>query len=178
MFGGRWCALLLVAGMTAGCGREPGTYNLPLHEAFQRLATNELEDFKFKRQCGILVHLVPDAVADQSVTWRVFSSDVALLDFTAHLTAVGSDKTKVTVEVSKDPDGTEAYQGADFYRRPAFHQPLRPAVEEAIAAVLEGREFDVMRLPRGGDVDRVCSIQRSGLESGHKFSVNDGPEDD
>ena len=162
-----------MAACLSACGPAPGVYDVGLHEAYTRLADNKLEDFKFARQCGILIHLVPTSVPDQHVTWRVFSSGVALLDFTVRLTAVDEDSTKVDIEVSKDPDGNEAYSGGVFYPRPAFHQPLRPAVEEAIASALQDRPFDIGRVPAAAEPDSVCNVQRAGLESGRVFTVND-----
>ena len=56
-------------------------------------------------------------------------------------------------------------------------QPLKPAVEEAIAAELEGRDFDPQRVPKPPEKDSVCLIQRGGLEHGHGFSVEDNLSD-
>jgi hypothetical protein len=69
--------------------------------------------------------------------------------------------------------GGEAYDGSQFYVRPAFNQPLRPAVEEQVAAILESRAFDVRRV--GPGTDKVCLVQRGGLESGRVFRVDDVP---
>jgi hypothetical protein len=167
-------ALFLAAGL-GGCGNEPGVYDLPLHEAFTRLATNKLEDFKFKRQCGILVHLSPEPIEDESITWRVFSSGEEVLKFTARLTAISGKKTKVAVEIAKDADGSDAYDGKDDYPRPAFKQPLRPALEEAVAAALEGRPLDESKLIDIPGDNRVCNVQRAGLEAGHRFTIHDEP---
>ena len=53
-------------------------------------------------------------------------------------------------------------------------QPLKPAVEEAIAAELEGRDFDPQRVPKPPERDRVCQIQKAALQSsGKPFSVED-----
>ena len=173
MSSARVVVAIIMAGSLAACGRAPGVYDLSVREAYERLAAAPLDDFKLARQCGILIHLMPQAVPNQSVSWHVYSGGIPLLDFTARLTPVGEKQTKVDIEISKDPDGTEAYAGNDFYPRPAFHQPLRPGVEEAVAAVLEGRPYDVWRVPKGGDVESVCNVQRAGLEAGHRFSIHD-----
>lgn len=175
MRGRRLVAVLLMAVGLAGCSRaEPGVYPLPVHDVFLKLAENKLDDFKRKRQCGLLIHFRPEGIVDKSVTWRVYSSGREMLSFTAHLTPLGETSTKVDVEVSKEPDGSEAYAGGDFYKRPALLQPLKPAVEEAIAAELEGRAFDPMRVPQPAERDRVCQIQKASLQSnGKPFSVED-----
>ncbi len=173
MASARLAAIVAMAALCWGCSRAPGVYDVTVHEAYARLAENPLADFSFARQCGILIHLIPTGVPDQSVTWTVYSSGEEMLNFTARLTPVGSSRTKVDIDVSKDSDGTEAYAGKDFYPRPALSQPLRPALEEAIGAVLEGRKFDAKRIPKPDKSDDVCGIQRGGLELGHRFSVDD-----
>lgn len=174
MRGRRFVVVLCLAAGLAGCSREPGVYPMGVHEVFTKLAENKLDDFKMKRQCGILIHFRPETILDKSITWRVYSSGYELLSFTANLTPVGDDKTRVEVAVSKDSDGTDAYAGGDFYPRPALQQPLKPAVEEAIAAELEGRAFDPERVPKPAESDSVCLVQRGRIESGHgAFSVED-----
>ena len=167
-------ALALAAALSA-CGKAPGVYDLAVHDAYEKLFYNKLEDFSFAQQCGILIHLRAEGVPDQSVTWHVYSSGVEMLNFTARLTPAGDDRTKVDIEVSKDPDGTEAYSGDKTYRRPALAQPVRPAIAEAVAAVLKGRPYDKSRVPPPPEADTVCNVQRAGLESGRTFHVDDEP---
>ena len=170
----RLLCVALMASALSGCGSGPGTYDLPLHEAFERLANQTFDDFKMARQCGTLIYIQPQPIPDESVTWLVTSGGEQQATFTARLSAVGDKKTKVIVEVSKDPDGSDAYDGKDDYPRPAFKQPLKPAVEEAIAAGLEGRPFDPQKLADLQGDNSVCNVQRAGLEStGRAFSVHD-----
>ena len=165
--------LMLAAGSLAGCQqpRPPGVYDVSVADAYQRLAANALPDMVFSKQCGILIHVIPEGVPNQQVTWRVYSSDQEVVQFTAVLTPLGDKQTKVDITLPAAPDGGEVYDGSKFYTRPAFQQPLRPAVAEQVAAILEGRKFDVSRV--GPGTDRVCMIQRGGLETGEQFSVND-----
>jgi hypothetical protein len=107
------------------------------------------------------------------VTWRVRSSGQEVLTFTAVLTPIGDKQTKVDIQIPPGPDGKEAYSQGQFHTRPAFNQPLRPAVAEQIAAILEGRPFDVSQI--GAPTDSVCNAQRGALESGMRFRVDDKP---
>ena len=143
-------------------------YDLPVAEAYRRLAHNELDALRLGRQCGILIHIRPQGDPRRnSVTWRVYSSGREVVHFTARLTPADGNRTRVAVEMKREVrNGGEAYDGFQFYPRPAFNQPLKPAVEEQIAALLEGRPFDIMRVPRGND--SVCNVQRAGLEAGHR----------
>jgi hypothetical protein len=93
------------------------------------------------------------------------------VQFTAYLSAVGDKQTKVEIRVPAAPDGGEMYDGTKFYKRPAFNQPLRPAVQEQVAAILQGRKFDVQRVGPGRD--KVCDVQRGGLTTGLKFTIDD-----
>jgi hypothetical protein len=167
--------VLALSAALAGCGgRERGVYEIGTHEAYERLLRSELSELVMARQCGILIHPRAEGVADRSVTWRVYSSGREMVNFTATLTPLDAGRTRAEVSVGRNANGQEAYDGSLFYTRPAFNQPLQPAVEEQVAALLEGRSFDVGRVPRG--TDGVCDVQRAGLEEGsERFSVTDRP---
>jgi len=115
--------------------------------------------------------VTPSGIPGYEVTWRVHSSGREVVRFTAVLTAFSENQTKVEIRVPAAPDGGEMYDGTKFYKRPAFNQPLRPAVQEQVAAILEGRKFDVQRV--GPGKDKVCLVQRGGLETGRVFSIDD-----
>ena len=159
----------------AACGDEPlppGVYNIPIRDAYQRLVGNQLAELVFRRQCGILIHVRPEGVPTSKVRWTVTSSGEEVVQFTALLTPVNDKQTKVEIKIPADPDnGGELYDGKKFYRRPAFNQPLRPAVDEQVAAILERRKFEIERVGPGRDT--VCNVQRGGLESGMRFRVDD-----
>ena len=166
--------LVLAALGLAGCKekeRPPGVYDVNVSEAYRRLSAHKLADMVYAKQCGILVHVKPEGVADRQVTWRVNSSGREVVQFTAMLSAIGQNQTKVEIRVPGAAGGGEMYDGTKFYKRPAFNQPFRPAVQEQVAAILEGRKFDVRRV--GPGMDKVCNVQRGGLASGLRFSIDD-----
>lgn len=167
--------VVLTAIATSACQAErpPGVYDLSIAEAYQRLFRHALPDLVFAKQCGILIHVRPEGVPNQRVTWRVYSSGQKVVEFSAALTAIGDRQTKIVINMPRGDKGGEAYDGSQFYVRPAFNQPLRPAVEEQVAAILESRAFDVRRV--GPGTDKVCHVQRGGLESGRVFRVDDVP---
>lgn len=167
--------MVLAAATLAGCGVEPGVYDLPVAEAYARLKDQKLEDFRFKRQCGILIHFRPNGMPDNRVEWRVTSGPRLLFTFTARLTPVSPTRTRVAIEMSPDPQGGEPYDGRKFHKRPAVIQPIRPAIERQIDLLLRGGTFEVDGLPEG-DND-VCRIQRGRLEEGRPFHV-DGEGDE
>lgn len=166
--------LPLAALCLSACGQQPGTFDLSPAEAYQRLVASDLPDLVSTRQCGILIHVRSEGVrVGEQISWAVYSSGRKMVDFTATLTPVDGNRTHVAITIPPGPKGGEAYDGAQFYPRPAFNQPLRPAVEEQVAALLEGRPYDAARVPRG--TDRLCDVQRAGLEAGHRFRVDDQP---
>ena len=167
------CAALMAAALT-GCGgeqRQPGVYALPPQEAFARLEEADIEGFRARRQCGILIHFTRSADAD-SITWRVTSSGRPVARFTVRLAPEGQG-TRTTIEVPEAPEGGEIYDGNKQLPRPALQQPLRPAVQELIDAAMEQRAFDVMRMPEPRNMDGVCSLQKGGLQHGRPFAVDD-----
>ena len=166
-----------LAALAPACSKAlpPGQYALGPHEAYARLAKDDLPDFVGNRQCGILIHVRAEKLADKQITWHITSSGREMLSFTAIVTPVDAVHTRVDVVVSKEKDGKEAYDGARFYPRPAVRQPVRPAIEEQIAALLETRAFDAEKADAAGD-NQVCNVQRAGLEEGiAHFKVDDLP---
>src|SRR5215467_2139826 len=122
---------LSVAAVLSGCGQPPGQYAIGVHEVYERLLNSDFTEFRYDRQCGILIHIkVAERQPDQSITWEVSSIGRRMLSFTARLTAVDATHTKIDIEVSKEANGREAYDGNQKYWRPAVQQPLRPALEE------------------------------------------------
>lgn len=169
------CAIL------TGCSTPPpDVYAVPVAVAYEKLRAGSLKDFRYARQCGILIDITSEGVPDKSVRWVVTSSGLNVASWTARLEAVDADHTRITIEVPPGKDGKgEIYDGTQFYPRPALHQPLRPAVRELIESRLEERAFDVSRSPNGGENESVCNVQRGGLQSGaFKFGVDDIPSMD
>ena len=164
------------AALAPACSKTlpPGHYALGLHEAYARLAKDDLPEFIANRQCGILIHVRAEKMIDRQITWRVTSSGREMLSFTAILTPVDAAHTRVDLAVSKDKDGKEAYGGQQFYPRPAVRQPVRPAIEEQVAALLELRAFESEKAAAAGG-NQVCNVQRAGLEEGIVFKVDDIP---
>ena len=170
--------ILLFCGlaMLSACSEPPGQYRLGLHDAYERLAKGDFNDFKFERHCGILIEIASQRQGERAVTWHVTSSGMRMLSFTATLTPVDDKTTKVAVSISREANGREAYDGTQQYRRPALNQPVRPAIEEKIASLLTGRPYEAVRMSKEYSSDGVCKLQRDGLESGLAcFSVHDRP---
>lgn len=166
-------ALLLLAG--CGGGGKPGVYEIPVAEAYSRLEKADINGFRSARQCGILVHMRPQKKQGEAITWHVTSSGQEVLRFTVTLVSEG-EGTRAEIDVPADPKGGEMYDGTKEYFRPAFNQPLRPAIRELIDAAMEQRPYDGRRIPQPRNTDKVCSVQRSGLESGSfVFGVDDRP---
>lgn len=173
------CAVLTGGLAIAGCSNapEPAGYVMPLDEAYRRLTDADLTDLLYHRHCGVPIKADSGGIPGKQVYWQVLSSGEERLRFTVTLTPVDREHTRVEVTGIKAPehDG-EGYDGGRTYKRPVLEQPIRPAIEEQVAAVLTGREYDKERAGRGDD--SVCDVQRAGSESGSaRFSVNgSGPD--
>jgi hypothetical protein len=163
----------------AGCGRaETGVYDLPLAQAYDRLEKADIAGFRTARQCGLLIHLQALKKVGDAITWQVTSSGRPMLSFTVDLDATDAETTRATIRVSGPHKSGEAYDGDEFYVRPALNQPLRPAVQELIDAAMAQRPYDVWNIPQPINTDKVCSVQRASIESrGKAFSVDDKPGD-
>jgi hypothetical protein len=155
-----------VAAVLPGCGQPPGQYAMGVHEVYERLLKSDFAEFMYDRQCGILIHIKANGQPDQSITWEISSIGRRMLTFTARLTPVNATHTKVDLDVSKEANGREAYDGNQSYWRPAVRQPIRPAVEEQIASVLLGRPYSNKLLLHQIPANDACDIQHNGLLTG------------
>lgn len=182
----RLVSAMLAAALAAGCKDPPGQYRMSAHDAYEKLRAADFKEFRNDRQCGILIHITNQPVKDKSVTWFVTSGGRTMLHFTARLVPVDAEHTQVVVDVAKEGNGREAYDGSQFYPRPAVMQPVRPAITEQIDAILTDRPFKWQNVraasaPKSssgtfavGFNDSVCRVQRGGLEgSGRPFDVHD-----
>lgn len=170
---------ILVGGLAvAGCSNAgPTGYPISLDEAYQRLTGADLTDLLYHRRCGVPIKADSGGVPGKQVYWQVLSGGEERLRFTVTLTPVDREHTKVEVtEIKAREHDGEGYDGGRTYKRPVLEQPIRPAIEEQVAAILAGREYDKERAGRGDD--SVCDVQRAGSESGSaRFSVNNlGPD--
>jgi hypothetical protein len=172
--------ILLFAGLAAlsACSERlpPGHYKIGVHDAYERLAKADFNDFKFERHCGILIKIiVTERQPDRAVTRLVTSSGRRMLSFTATLTPIDGKTTKVEISVSREANGREAYDGTQQYGRPAVNQPVRPAIVEQVASLLTGRPYDAKLMSKKYAGDGICTLQRNGLEIGICFTVDDKP---
>lgn len=160
----------------SGCGSGPDVYQLAIGQAVAKLEQEKFVALRRNRQCGIVIKIVPDRLSDDHIKWKVYSSGREMFWFAVHLTPVGPDATRVTVEIAKTPRGVEYYSDKYETPRPAMSRPAKPAIEEAIAAVLEGRPFDPSKAPSPAK-DQLCGVQRGAISGGKIFSVEDEPAD-
>ena len=182
----RFLFLLCVLGF-AGCSEAPlppDQFRLNAADVYERLTKSDFKDFMRNRQCGILIYIKIFRRSEKAITWQITSSGREMLQFTANIEPVRAGVTRVSISLPKDPKtGREVYDGEQFHPRPAVLQPVRPAIEEQIAALLEGRPVGADRLvhrTNDGNTfsvtnkDRVCLVQRGAVQSGGKpFSIED-----
>jgi hypothetical protein len=175
----RYLPCLLLPAVLSGCANGPlptanaEGYALSVEEAYNRLVSSDMVEMRDAFQCGLLVHLHPRGIPNESVTWSVSSSGREMFSFTAHLVPLADGRVTTRVSVSADERGGEAYDGNQKYVRPAMNQPIRPAIEEQIAALLEGRSFDRKRVQVAWN--EGCQIQRTILQNGRKLRVDEVP---
>lgn len=153
---------------------QPGEYALPIDQAYARLAASSLPDIQRVARCGVPMSINTSAEPQKSVTWYVLSDDIEMVRMIAYLTPLPENRTKVSLAIWNQEHGDKAYDGTQFYRRPAVRQPLRPLMDEQISAILEARPYntDVQPLMADGGGDRVCNVQGAGRDR-FNFSVND-----
>lgn len=162
----------------AGCSNAPAPAGHPItvDQAYERLKTADLTDFLYHQRCGVPIKAQTGGSPGREVYWQVLSGGEERLRFTIALTPVDAGRTQavITQIKAREHDG-EGYDGNGKYKRPVLDQPIRQAVDEQIAAALEGRAYDKERAGRGRD--GVCGIQRSGSTGSARYSVNDrGPD--
>ncbi|MDE2404806.1 MAG: hypothetical protein KGM17_09075 [Sphingomonadales bacterium] len=137
-------AWLAVACLLAGCGhREPGVYDLPPAEAWQRLRHADLDGFISARGCGVALDIAVDGRSPRSLRWTVRGEGAELVHFGVRLEDSGPGKTRAQIDFPFDPTLTETLTAPS--RAPALRQPLQGAVVELVDATLNGRSYDPAR---------------------------------
>ncbi len=186
----RFLPAIAIAPSAVACSEPPGQYKISAKDGYQKLASADFNEFLRNRLCGILIHIHREGDEGKSVTWRITSSGREMFHFTANLVPVDATRTKIEIDVSKEvKNGREAYDGTQSYARPAVMQPVRPAIDEQIDAILTSRPFKWENVRKATErpaapgtfavmsSDSVCNVQRGGLEeSGQPFSVDDVEE--
>lgn len=165
---------LFLAGLAASCSEPAGQYGVPKSIAYAKLLSATFGEFRNERQCGVLIQVAPTGEAESAITWRVTSGGKEMFWFKASLTAIDAKRTKVDIEVGpKEANGREAYDGSLSYARPAVAQPVRPAIEEQIGAILEGRYYNEHKLYDVRLKDKPCLVQRTTRQASKPLNVND-----
>jgi hypothetical protein len=168
----------------SSCALREHEYKLPITEVYQRLVASELQDMVKERICGVDVNIVVEGQPENSaVVWRVMSSGDEQLRFTARLTPISDNVTKVEIDIWNKKDGAAAYDGTKVYKRPVLEQPVRLGIEEQVDSILKGRPYAGSRKPYEGPpgtfgtppiTDSVCKVQAAGREEGvTKFTTRD-----
>ena len=171
-------ALPLALLLSACTAAVPEGYPVSQQVAFDRLVESELSGLIERRSCGVELSVDTDAQpANGKIVWRVRSGEKMLM-LTAMLTPVGTDRTKIAVSAWNEEDGGNAYNGTKLYPRPLLNQPVRPNLDEQVAALMEGRPYDIYKVKGGVRNDGVCIMQKEGRKRGTKFAVDDIPGHD
>jgi hypothetical protein len=169
----RFIWIFLAGAMLPSCASQPkNTYPVPREVAFERLRDGDVVDFRNAWQCGMLLHFNTIATPNEQVRWIVKSGGRQVAEFSARLVAVDSETTRIDIQIPTAPDGGEIYDGTKEYEHPAFYQPLRPAIEEFVAARIEQRAFVKKGLP-GSDHNGYCGMTKESLLSGTPYSIED-----
>ena len=171
-------ALPLTLLLSACAASVPEGYPVSQQVAFDRLLESELSGLIERRSCGVELSVDTDAqAADGKIVWRLRSGEKILM-LTALLTPVDADRTKITVSAWSEEDGDNAYNGTKLYPRPLVNQPVLPNLDEQVAALMEGRPYDIYKVKGGVRNDGACIMQKEGRKRGTKFSVDDIPGHD
>jgi hypothetical protein len=166
---------------------EP-SYPVSLHEAWIRLSRGGIGDYLENSSCGLPIESQVDGETDRSVTWRISSEGQDLIRFTATLTAVDEQTTRVSLAIDDSQTYTPVYDSRDMSAPPnpwnpypVLAPPLRPGFSEAISAMLEQRLYDMRRVHAGktwgapgeGAIAGKCVNLRARVARGEHFSIHD-----
>jgi hypothetical protein len=158
----RHAFLICVAALAlplAGCAGGEQVYPLAPDEAASRLHNLDDAGFSEARRCGVPIGLSAQSLDAATIKWAITSDGAEVAAFSLKVEPAGNGGSRVIIALPKDPAGGEIYDGSQHYEHPVVQQPLRPALEELVAAALEGRRFDPARV-KGGNGDDVCVLQR------------------
>lgn len=146
--------------LLAACGGGAGqVYPLAPEEAASRLHNLDDTGFSEARRCAVPIALSAQSLDAATIKWTISADGTEGAAFSLKVEPADNGASRVIIALPKDPAGGEIYDGSQHYEHPLVQQPLRPALEELVAAALEGRKFDPARV-KGGNGDDVCVLQR------------------
>ncbi len=94
------------------------SYPAPLHEAWTRLSEGDLRRYLEINGCGIPIESHVEGDRDRSVIWRISSEGVNLVRFTATLTALDEQTTRVSLAIDDWQTYTPLYDSRDMKAAP------------------------------------------------------------
>lgn len=158
----------------AGCarGEELQTFELRPAEAFDRLRAADIIGFRNASKCGMLIHVTAHEQGREAIRFNATTGNYRVAQFTVRLIPDGAG-TAARIEVSRDPDGGEAYDGSREYSHPALTQPIRPLIRELVDAALNKRVYDVHRIPDPEVPDVLCGSLATNAAAGYTYSIDD-----
>lgn len=160
---------LAALAVLAGCSQpEPG-YPLDVNQVYARLEASKLEALVQKRQCGVPVSVQVYREPRREVAWSIRSGGEEYLLLTATLQPTPTGRTLVTLSARDSVYGDQAYSGDKMYPRPVLSQPILPALQAQVDALIAGTEMADL-----GNRDQVCGVQGAGREEKvTKFQADD-----
>ena len=151
---------IALSALLSGCGGGAGqVYPLAPDEAASRLHNLDDAGFIEARRCAVPIALSAQSLDAATIKWSITADGAETAAFSLKVEPADNGASRVIIALPKDPAGGEIYDGSQHYDHPLVQQPLRPALEELIAAALEGRKFDPARV-KGDTADEVCTLQR------------------
>lgn len=156
----RLLALLALSGVVTACSNaEPG-YPLDVNQVYARLEASKLEALIRTRRCGVPVSVQVYRPSEREVEWSIRSGGEEYLSLTATLQPTSNGRTLVTLAAKDSVYGDQAYSGDKPYPRPLLSQPILPAFQAQVDALIAGTE-----MADPGNRDQVCGVQAGSRES-------------
>ncbi len=134
---------LLPALLLTACSQERGAvYSVPLDRARKILSKTDLPPVFGSNAPGVEIR----ASKPSEVTWIVSNNGSELMRYVATLSEAGKDRTRVELELKGAKGGAPGDVEKRFADNASVKNLYLVAMKEQVAAALEGRDLDMMKI--------------------------------
>lgn len=149
--------LILLGLMTSACGKSGKVYPLTLDDTRSLLTSSSELDILVTP--GESLKLAAAGSSDNQLVWDIYDNGEPLLRFKADLSPENALSTRVVLSLEAGPSSKQAKVQKNLEERAAVRKLFLAAMEEAVSARIERRDFNYLAIHKQTVVAAAATMQ-------------------